>query len=313
MTQPYAPHYFRLKAKIWLALAGLLAILWLVLWLNTDTKINLAIKEKQKSKEMVIPTKLDNFVDFRTEVPPISFDTITKDLRNYPDEFKDKTYFEHHEKKWTVQVMDVAEHKIILDYLDGHPDRKKFAYFRYADQNNKTRYLLTYGVMSTFQEAMGAAKLVDFRLPKGVRVLPEEMKRYVAMIDNYQRSTATKKPQTQAIKLQETSVEVPAAPASTTTEETTTHSTENQENTENTSNNAPKKQKTPAEQFEESKRLALAEMQAKEAAQLAEMERRSHQTQKKSQDAIRQLSEHQAYEQKQKTPSETIEDTPDEY
>lgn len=47
--------------------------------------------------------------------------------------------------------------------------------------------MLTYGLMSSPQEAVGAAKLIDFRLPDDVRVLPEEISRYVSIIDNYER------------------------------------------------------------------------------------------------------------------------------
>ncbi|WP_350617252.1 hypothetical protein, partial [Pseudomonas sp. HY7a-MNA-CIBAN-0227] len=82
---------------------------------------------------------------------PINFDATVRDLRSYPDEFKDKRYLLANKGKWTVQVMNVAENEVIVSYLEGREDRAKFSYFRYLDDNNQVRYMLTYGLMSSPQ------------------------------------------------------------------------------------------------------------------------------------------------------------------
>lgn len=213
--------YFHRQAIIWLSLSALLFLLWLVLWLGNDDAQNRQVRLATTSTpaDLMLPDRIETLDELKIEVPPISFDVITRDLRSYPSEFKDRLYFEEHKSKWTVQVMDVAEHKLIVDYLENRPDRKKFAYFRYTDSNHKLRYLLTYGVMNSFQEAMGAAKLIDFRLPNSARTLPEEMSRYLALIDSYERPVDEEQIEELAlppkIQLSETETLVEAAPAPT--------------------------------------------------------------------------------------------------
>lgn len=175
------------SARVWLVLAAALGALWLILWLSVgqDKQELLQTAHAGLTAEPSLPSTLGTLGDFEAEVSPISFDVIIRDLRSYPKEFKNKEFFEKNRKKWTVQVMNVNENKIIVDYLDKRSDRDKFAYFRYTNAEGQQRYLLTYGVMATFQEAMGATKLVDFGLPQSTRVLPEEMERYIKMVDNY--------------------------------------------------------------------------------------------------------------------------------
>lgn len=189
MTTHKSSRYFRRQATICFAVAVAVFAVWLFMWLSNDEVTNRQVRLATAStpSDFVLPDRIDRLDELRIEVPPISFDTITRDLRSYPSEFKDRSYFEANKNKWTVQVMDVAEHKLIVDYLEGRDDRQNFAYFRYTDANQRLRYMLTYGIMSSFQEAMGTTKLIDFRLPNSARTLPEEMSRYLGMIDNYER------------------------------------------------------------------------------------------------------------------------------
>lgn len=208
------PQKMRRHAIIWLVLAAVLGILWLVIWLMGDDA-GRAIKTagNAQSKDKSLPSQIVTLVDFQKEVKPIDFDTVVRDLRNYPSEFKDKSFFEKHRKKWTVQVMDVAEHKLIVDYLQTRDDREKFAYFRYTDVQGKERFLLTYGIMSSPQEAMGATKVIDFKLPNSARVFHEEVKRYLDIIDNYQRIDPVEEVPAPKVKLKETTTLAPPKPA----------------------------------------------------------------------------------------------------
>lgn len=205
------------RAKIWLIFAAIFCAFWLFLWLSYDSKTKLAVKQSsaRTTADYTLPNKIDELHELSNLVAPIDFQTITRDLRNYPDEFKDKKYFQDHKDKWTVQVMDVMEHKIIVDYLQNRSDRKKFAYFRYTDEKGVVRYILTYGVMSSFQEALGATKLIDFKLPNSTRVLPEQMQRYLDLIDNYERGTVYDDDgvDVEPVKLTEAVKEVEPAPA----------------------------------------------------------------------------------------------------
>ena len=107
-------------------------------------------------------------------------------MRNYPKEFKDSRFIKANNGKWTVQVMNVVEHEVVTDYLNSRDDRDKFNYFRIVDAHNQKRFVVTYGVFGSVQEAVGAAKVVNFNLPKEVKAFPEEFKMYAPQMDEYE-------------------------------------------------------------------------------------------------------------------------------
>ena len=211
---------YRRQALIWLMVTLLLAVMTALVWMASQTpaigtKIeNAPIATPQVTvSELEQPLSIESLHELDTDVQPINFEETIRDLRNYPDEFKDKGYLLANKGKWTVQVMNVAENDVIVSYLEGRKDRNKFAYFRYRDEDKQLRYMLTYGLMSSPQEAVGGAKLIDFGLPADVRVLAEEVNRYVSIIDNYERPQPIKDLSTKrarAVKLKPTKREVPA-------------------------------------------------------------------------------------------------------
>ena len=218
-TTRTASQSYRRQALIWLIATLLLGVFTALVWMFSQTpamgaKIeNAPISAPQPlSAELEQPLKIESLHELDTDVQPISFDATVRDLRSYPDEFKDKRYLLANKGKWTVQVMNVAENDVIVSYLEGREDRNKFAYFRYLDENEQVRYMLTYGLMSSPQEAVGAAKLIDFKLPANVRVLPEDINRYVSIIDNYERPDPVKDlsaKRTRSVNLRPTKREVP--------------------------------------------------------------------------------------------------------
>lgn len=222
-TPRTARQSYRRQALIWLIMTLLLGVVTALIWMLSQTpamgaKIeNAPISAPQSlSTALEQPLSIESLHELDTDVQPISFDTTVRDLRNYPDEFKDKRYLLTNKGKWTVQVMNVAENEVIVSYLEGRADRDKFAYFRYLDDENQVRYMLTYGLMSSPQEAVGAAKLIDFKLPADVRVLPEEINRYVGIIDNYERPDPVKDlstKRTRSVNLKPTKREVPVRQA----------------------------------------------------------------------------------------------------
>lgn len=218
-TTRSASQAYRRQALIWLVATLLLGVVTALVWMFSQTpamgaKIeNAPITTPQPlSAELEQPLTIESLHELDTDVQPLSFDATIRDLRSYPDEFKDKRYLLANKGKWTVQVMNVAENDVIVSYLESRDDRKKFAYFRYLDDENQARYMLTYGLMSSPQEAVGASKLVDFKLPADVRVLPEEINRYIGIIDNYERPDPIKdlsNRRTRAVDLRPTKREVP--------------------------------------------------------------------------------------------------------
>ncbi len=183
------------QALIWLAVSLVLSGLFIILWLygnsiatESTPKITAIEKSVASVKAVHLSEHIDKLNDLTDDVAPIEFKTVVRDMRDYPAEFKDKIYIKNNRGKWTLQVMNVSEHDIIKDYLRRRDDRDKFAYFRFTDQNNKSRYILTYDVIGSLDEAMILASEVDFELPKSIKIVPEEINRYVSMIDSYERS-----------------------------------------------------------------------------------------------------------------------------
>lgn len=225
---------YRRQAIIWLMMTLLLGVITTLIWMASQTptvienKIqNAPIASASVSiEELKQPLSIEALHELDNDVQPIDFSETVRDLRDYPDEFKDKRYLLANKGKWTVQVMNVAENDVIVSYLESRADRKKFAYFRYTDENKQTRYMLIYGLLSSPQEAVGASKLIDFGLPDNVRVLAEEINRYVTVIDNYERPEPIKDLSTRgtrSVDLRPTKREVPVREQKpTTTEETST-------------------------------------------------------------------------------------------
>ncbi|MBS9780718.1 MAG: hypothetical protein KGV51_08860, partial [Moraxellaceae bacterium] len=108
------------QALIWLAVSLILSGLLLVLWLYgnsiaTESVSSITASEKSAAslKAVHISERIDKLDDLNDDVAPIEFKTVVRDMRDYPDEFKDKIYINNNKGKWTLQVMSVSEHDII--------------------------------------------------------------------------------------------------------------------------------------------------------------------------------------------------------
>lgn len=219
---------YRRRAKAWLFMALALGVLWIVIWFGRDEEAQSTIQQKSTTivNDTPLPTKIDHLVDFAKEVSPVSFEEIDVDLRTYSPEFKDKRFLEKNQDKWTVPIMDVEKHENIINYLDTRKDRHKFYYFRYLDSNKKEKYVLMYDIMSSYGEAHKVSKeSFRFGLPATTILQPEEVRRYLTKIDNYEYEPEEKPSVTlnQTDKVVEAKLPKPepAEPAQETFEETT--------------------------------------------------------------------------------------------
>lgn len=267
---------FKKRSITWLITAVVMLVIWALVWLfNGAPKTAQETKSQEVStQDFALPKSIDNFEQFTKEVPPVDFSAVIRDLRNYPSEFKDKRFFQEHSKRWTVQVMDVAQNDIITSYLGGRTDdREKFAYFRYRKSDGEIRYILTYGVMGSTQEALGAIKTVDFNLPKNVRPMPEQMQRYLDIIDNYEHheeiiDSAPNAPR--AVKLQKTRTEIPAvAPKEKPkqSDKETPKKANSEKTTESKNKERPKREQSESDTVERPKRVREAPRADDESAE----------------------------------------------
>ncbi|WP_230660837.1 hypothetical protein [Psychrobacter sp. I-STPA10] len=209
----------RIQTLLWFFMALIFATLTLLLWMSQASVASPAqvVKSPDTQETMATakfdsPSQIASLHELDNEVTPISFDPLVRDMRQYPDEFKDKQFLKSHAGKWTVQVMDVSEYRIITEYLNSREDRDKFVFFRYRDESDQPRYILFYDTYPSAQMAMGSAKLTDFNLPANVRVIPEEINRYLSVIENYELSEPMQNladSPVRKVKLQPTRREVP--------------------------------------------------------------------------------------------------------
>ena len=178
------------KVTTWLILAAIAGGLTVMVWIASAVKpAKSAVKAASNANLNQDPTALllaKTPEELNTKVRPIKFDAVIRDMRNYPKEFKDSRFIKANNGKWTVQVMNVVEHEVVTDYLNSRDDRDKFNYFRIVDAHNQKRFVVTYGVFGSVQEAVGAAKVVNFNLPKEVKAFPEEFKMYAPQMDEYE-------------------------------------------------------------------------------------------------------------------------------
>lgn len=209
------------KVTIWVILAAIAAGLTFMVWVASAVKPVKSLTQKNTDN----PTVADPVALLAAHTPtetaalvkPITFDAVIRDMRNYPAEFKDSRFIKDNAGKWTVQIMNVVEHEVVTDYLNSRTDdRNQFNYFRIVDKNNQKRFVLTYGVFNSVEQAIGASKTVMFNLPANVTTFPEEFSRYAPQMDEYEVTPPLKdtgKNAPRAVKLKSTQKPLPAPKA----------------------------------------------------------------------------------------------------
>lgn len=99
-------------------------------------------------------------------------------------EFRAAAFIGQHESDWTLQLMNVSQESVITDFLAKRSDRTRFQYFRYNKGQNDESFILTYGVFTTVQTAMGAMQTMDFGLPASVKAFPERFSTYKPFVSD---------------------------------------------------------------------------------------------------------------------------------
>ena len=216
--------YYRRQAMYWLMAAAVVAALWLIIWLTSAAPSIIKAKQADEvqSSDLALPATISDLNELKNEVKPIDNSVLVRDLRSYPPEFKDKTYFNGISGSYAIQLMDVAENEVIVDYLNGRSDRDQFAYFRYTDGNDKQRYVLTYGKFATSAEAEASLAQVNFGLPSSITPKIATVSEFLSSIDSSelgQEGVDLASSQPRRVRLQATRTEIPVRPATNADEE----------------------------------------------------------------------------------------------
>lgn len=216
--------YYRRQAMYWLMAAAVAAALWLIIWLTSAAPSIIKTKQADEvqSSDLALPATISDLNELKNEVKPIDNSVLVRDLRSYPPEFKDKTYFNGISGSYAIQLMDVTENEVIVDYLNGRSDRDQFAYFRYTDGNDKQRYVLTYGKFASSAEAEASLAQVNFGLPSSITPKIAKVSEFLSIIDSYelgQDVVDLASSQPRRVRLQATRTEIPVRPATKADEE----------------------------------------------------------------------------------------------
>lgn len=216
--------YYRRQAMYWLMAAAVVAALWLIIWLTSAAPSIIKAKQADEvqSSDLALPATISDLNELKNEVKPMDNSVLVRDLRSYPPEFKDKTYFNGISGSYAIQLMDVTENEVIVDYLNGRSDRDQFAYFRYTDGNDKQRYVLTYGKFASSAEAEASLAQVNFGLPSSITPKIAKVSEFLSIIDSYelgQDVVDLASSQPRRVRLQATRTEIPVRPATKADEE----------------------------------------------------------------------------------------------
>jgi len=154
------------------------AILWI--WLQlADRVIKIHSFDDAGPKSAVsnrFPMDLGNLSNL---VPVLDLTKMAaKQDSTHSPEFKAATFIGQHESDWTLQLMNVSQESVITDFLAKRSDRARFQYFRYNKGQKDESFILTYGVFTTVQTAMGAMQTMDFGLPVSIKAFPERFSTY---------------------------------------------------------------------------------------------------------------------------------------
>lgn len=216
--------YYRRQAMYWLMAAAVVAALWLIIWLTSAAPSIIKAKQADEvqSSDLALPATISDLNELKNEVKPMDNSVLVRDLRSYPPEFKDKIYFNGISGSYAIQLMDVAENEVIVDYLNGRSDRDQFAYFRYTDGNDKQRYVLTYGKFASSAEAEAGLAQVNFGLPSSITPKTAKVSEFLSVIDSYelgQNVVDLASSQPRRVRLQATRTEIPVRAATKADEE----------------------------------------------------------------------------------------------
>lgn len=216
--------YYRRQAMYWLMAAAVVAALWLIIWLTSAAPSIIKAKQADEvqSSDLALPATISDLNELKNEVKPMDNSVLVRDLRSYPPEFKDKIYFNGISGSYAIQLMDVAENEVIVDYLNGRSDRDQFAYFRYTDDNDKQRYVLTYGKFASSAEAEAGLAQVNFGLPSSITPKTAKVSEFLSVIDSYelgQNVVDLASSQPRRVRLQATRTEIPVRAATKADEE----------------------------------------------------------------------------------------------
>lgn len=213
--------YLRRQAVMWLMASGVAMALGAIIWLTGTSTTTIAQEKSDTDRradvsDLTLPKSITELNELQDAVAAISDSTLIRDLRSYPPEFKDKAYFQMIGKRYAIQLMDVAENQVIVDYLNSRSDRRDFAYFRYTDGNKKARYILTYGQFDNASQAQARLKAMTFDLPNSIIPQIKKVAEFVAVVDRYEVGEEVidlANSQPRQIRLQATNDEIAAAPA----------------------------------------------------------------------------------------------------
>lgn len=166
--------WYMIKQLLLVSLAAICFAAFMILWLlkpdakELEKKVVEVEQEVVRSVQMETIANSENIGAFIKEVPEMNLTQRVVVSGEHDPEFRGNRFVSSNKAKYTIQVMDVSDEKVVLSYLSKRPDRSKFNYLRTQDGKNPERYVVIYGVHKDQQTATEEMAKMNFGLPASV-------------------------------------------------------------------------------------------------------------------------------------------------
>lgn len=175
--------------KLWVYVA-ILVLSFIAIWI-LSLKLPSSMDDMQSAQEVNVPAasvdlaqQLDDINLFESKVANLDQSEPLKPVIKSEQNLADAETFRRMNGKWVIEVMDVADPKIIKDYLYLHQFNTNLKYYRYQADENQLRLKLVWGIYDS-QAAAASDSRIDPSL--GIR-MPYQLisvERILATIDDY--------------------------------------------------------------------------------------------------------------------------------
>ncbi|MFB2538277.1 MULTISPECIES: hypothetical protein [unclassified Acinetobacter] len=185
--------WYTIKQLIVIALAAICFSVFMILWL-LKPKPQIEVQQKpqvEDTEEVAVRAvqmeTIANTKDlgaFVNEVPALNLTQRVVVIADHAPEFRGNKFIVTNKNKFSIQVMEVTEEKLLLSYLDKSADRAQYFYIRTQDGKNPERYALFYGVFNDQNLATQALQKTKFALPESVKPQIKKIGDYEKLVND---------------------------------------------------------------------------------------------------------------------------------
>lgn len=182
--------WYMIKQLLLVSLAAICFSAFMILWLlkpdakELEKKVVEVEQEVVRSVQMETIANSENVGAFIREVPEMNLTQRVVVSGEHDPEFRGNRFVSSNKAKYTIQVMEVSDEKVVLSYLSKRSDRSKFNYLRTQDGKNPERYVVIYGVHKDQATASEEMAKMNFALPASVTPVVKKIGDYEKLVND---------------------------------------------------------------------------------------------------------------------------------